>query len=231
VQIKGRLKSGYMSNQLETTLQICELFAGIQGESTYAGQPCGFIRVDGCNLRCVWCDTAYAFEGGNTMSVKEILEVVESWQLPLVEITGGEPLLQSGCIPLAEALLAAGYATLIETNGSQPIDVLPDGVVRIMDIKCPGSGMSDRMHWPNVEALTEQDEVKFVLADRADYDWALEVLRRYDLAARCKAIHLSPVSGSLDAAQLAAWVLEDRPPARLQLQLHKIIWPADMRGV
>jgi len=212
-------------------LQICELFAGIQGESTYAGQPSGFIRVDGCNLRCVWCDTAYAFEGGNTMSVKEILEVVESWQLSLVEITGGEPLLQSGCIPLVKSLLAAGYTTLIETNGSQPIDILPSGVIRIMDIKCPGSGMSDRMHWPNVEALTEQDEVKFVLADRADYVWALEVLHRYDLAARCKAIHLSPVSGSLDAAHLAAWMLEDRPPARLQLQLHKIIWPASMRGV
>lgn len=207
------------------------MFASIQGESTYAGQPCGFVRFAGCNLRCAWCDTAYAFEGGNTMSVKELLEVVESWQLPLVEITGGEPLLQPGCILLAEALLAAGYTTLIETNGSLPIDILPSGVIRIMDIKCPGSGMSDRMHWPNLEALTKQDEVKFVLADRADYDWAIEVLHRYDLAAHCKTIHLSPLSGSLNAAQLAAWMLEDRPPARLQLQLHKIIWPADMRGV
>jgi 7-carboxy-7-deazaguanine synthase len=220
-----------MPSYTSTTLQISELFASIQGESTYAGQPCGFIRLAGCNLRCTWCDTTYAFEGGNTGTIQEILETVASWRLPLVEITGGEPLLQSGCVPLAEALLEAGYTTLLETNGSLPIDVLPDGVVRIMDIKCPGSGMSDRMHWPNVEALAKQDEVKFVLANRADYDWTLEVLHRYDLAARCKAIHLSPVSGMLDAAHLAAWMLEDRPPARLQLQLHKIIWPADMRGV
>ena len=163
--------------------------------------------------------------------LEEILEIVKSWKLPLVEITGGEPLLQPGCVPLAEALLKAGYITLLETNGSLPIDVLPDGVVRIMDIKCPGSGMNDNMHWPNVEALTVRDEVKFVLASRDDYEWALEVLHRYDLAARCKAIHLSPVSGVLDAAQLAAWMLEDCLSARLQLQLHKIIWPADMRGV
>ncbi len=214
-----------------TTLQISELFTSIQGESTYAGQPCGFIRLVGCNLRCVWCDTGYAFEGGNTRTIQEILETAASWRLPLVEITGGEALLQPGCVPLAQALLEAGYITLLETNGSLPIDVLPNGVVRIMDIKCPGSGMSDRMHWPNVEVLTKQDEVKFVLANRADYDWALEVLQRYSLAARCKAIHLSPVSGMLDPAQLAVWMLEDLPPARLQLQLHKIIWPADMRGV
>lgn len=220
-----------MPSDSTSTLQISEMFASIQGESTYAGQPCGFIRLAGCNLRCSWCDTAYAFEGGNAMAIPEILETVASWRLPLVEITGGEPLLQSGCILLAKALLKAGYTTLLETNGTLPIDVLPDGVVRIMDIKCPGSGMSNRMHWPNVEALAKQDEVKFVLANRADYDWTLEVLHRYDLAARCRAIHLSPVLGMLDAAHLAAWMLEDRPPARLQLQLHKIIWPADMRSV
>lgn len=220
-----------MTNLSEITLQVCELFASIQGESSYAGQTCGFIRLAGCNLRCAWCDTTYAFEDGNTMSVKEILETVASWRLPLVEITGGEPLLQSGCTPLVNALLETGCTTLIETNGSLPIDILPSGVIRIMDIKCPGSGMSDRMHWPNMEALKEQDEVKFVLADRKDYEWALDVLQRYELEKRCKAIHLSPVSSSLDAAQLATWMLEDRPPARLQLQLHKIIWPTDMRGV
>ena len=220
-----------MASDMSTTLQVSELFTSIQGESTYAGQPCGFIRLAGCNLRCVWCDTAYAFEGGNTMSLEKILAAVKSWRLPLVEITGGEPLCQPGCIPLTEALLAAGYTTLLETNGSLPIDILPQNTARIVDIKCPGSGMSDRMHWPNMAALTKQDEVKFVLKDRRDYNWALAILNRYDLATRCKAVQLSPVSENLEPAELAAWMLEDRSAARLHLQLHKIIWAEDMRGV
>ncbi len=220
-----------MTSRQALTLYVNELFSSIQGESTRAGLPCGFIRLAGCNLRCAWCDTSHAFEDGRDMTVAEILAAVKQWGLPLVEITGGEPLAQPGCVSLARALLAAGYTTLVETNGSLPVAVLPEKVIRILDIKCPGSGMNDRMHWPNVEALTARDEVKFVLAHRADYDYALETMRRYSLADRGIAALLSPVPNRLDAQQLAAWMLEDSVSARLQLQLHKHIWPPDMRGV
>ena len=220
-----------MSANSADVLHISELFTSIQGESTRAGLSCGFVRLAGCNLRCVWCDTTYACEGGKEMRLEEIIETVSQWHIPLVEITGGEPLLQPGCISLAASLVAKGYTTLVETNGTLPIDVLPEGVVRIMDIKCPDSGMSDKMHWPNIEALTARDEVKFVLASRADYEWMLDVMHRHNLTKKCRAVLVSPVFGCLDAAQLAIWMLEDRPLARLQLQLHKIIWPSDMRGV
>ncbi|MCK5863207.1 MAG: radical SAM protein [Candidatus Hydrogenedentes bacterium] len=212
-------------------LYINELFLSIQGESSRAGLPCGFIRFAGCNLRCVWCDTAYAFEGGKEMSPDEILKVVTQWHIPLVEITGGEPLLQFGCTPLAELLLEKGHTLLIETNGTLPIDVLPEGAIRIMDIKCPDSGMSDKIYWPNIELLNCRDEVKFVLASRGDYEWARDVIHRYTLEKRCAAVLLSAVTGDLDAARLAAWMLEDQLEARLQLQLHKIIWSSDQRGV
>ncbi len=212
-------------------LRISEMFVSIQGESTYAGIPCGFIRLGGCNLRCAWCDTGYALDGGELMSLASIVQTVCQWAVPVIAITGGEPLLQSGCRALAEALVALNRTVLVETNGSRPIQGLPEAVIRILDVKCPGSGMSAFMHWENIAALTPRDEVKFVLGSRADYDWALEVMKRHDLADRCGAVLLSPVSGLLEARTLAAWMVEGLPPARLHLQLHKYIWPPDTRGV
>lgn len=213
------------------SLRVAEMFVSVQGESTRAGMICGFIRLAGCNLRCSWCDTAYAREGGEHMSLAGIMARVQSWRTPLLEITGGEPLLQPGCGPLAEALLARGYTVMIETNGSLPIQALPDGLIRILDLKCPGSGMAGHICWANMDALTKRDEVKFVLADRQDYEWALETMQRHRLDERCGAVLLAPVFGWLDARELAAWMLEDLPPARMQLQLHKLIWPPDARGV
>ncbi len=212
-------------------LRVSELFVSIQGESTYAGMPCGFIRLGGCNLQCAWCDTGYALDDGEMMSLESILNAVDQWSVPLIEITGGEPLLQSGCHALAEALAAMNRTVLIETNGSRPIQGLPEAVIRILDIKCPGSGMSSHMHWENIKALTPRDEVKFVLGGRADYEWALDIMKGHGLADRCGAVLFSPVSSLLEARTLAAWMVEDLPPARLQLQLHKYIWPPDMRGV
>ena len=212
-------------------LQVTELFASIQGESTRAGLPCGFIRLAGCNLRCSWCDTTYSYEGGTEMTLSAILEQVRQWGLPLVEITGGEPLLQPLTPVMASLLLDRGLTVLIETNGSMPIDVLPSEVVRILDIKCPESGMQDRMHWPNLELLTTRDEVKFVLASQSDYRWALDILRQFDLSRRCGTVLFSPVTGRLDPKDLAAWMMADKPTARLQLPLHKYIWPERQRGV
>ncbi len=219
------------TNACSETLQVTELFASIQGESTWAGCPCGFVRLAGCNLRCVWCDTAYSYVPGATMTLSEIVEAVQQWRLPLVEITGGEPLLQPGTAALASMFLHAEYTVLVETNGSLPINTLPPGVVRIMDIKCPDSGMSDKMDWCNLDLLTMRDEVKFVLASRTDYTWALDLIHRSGLSERCGAVLFSPATGLLAPAELAAWMLEDRPAARLQIPLHKYIWPGCDRGV
>ncbi len=220
-----------MTTATAETLFVTELFASIQGESTRAGMPCGFVRLAGCNLRCHWCDTPHAFEGGREMLLSQVLDTVAQWRLPLVQVTGGEPLLQPGCVPLVEALLAAGHTTLVETNGTLPITALPENCIRIIDVKCPGSGMSERMHWPNIQALTTRDEVKFVLTDRADYDHALAMIKQHNILSTGAAILFSPVADMLDPQQLAKWMVADSAPARLQLQLHKIIWPADMRGV
>ena len=213
------------------SLQVTELFLSIQGESTWAGLPCGFIRLAGCNLRCSWCDTVYSYEGGVEMSLEDILADVRRWGVGLVEITGGEPLLQAGCVPLAEALQREADTVLIETNGSLPIAALPPEVIRILDIKCPGSGMQDRMYWPNLENLGPRDEVKFVLADRADYDWAVRVMDKHGLPDRCGAVLFSAATGLLEPAELAQWMVSDRPAARLQLPLHKHIWGPHRRGV
>ncbi|HOC70476.1 MAG TPA: radical SAM protein [Candidatus Hydrogenedentes bacterium] len=213
------------------TLQVTELFASIQGESTWVGCPCGFVRLAGCNLRCAWCDTTYSYGPGATMTLPEIVEKLRGWGLPLVEITGGEPLLQPATPRLASLFLDAGLTVLVETNGSLPIDVLPEGVIRIMDIKCPDSGMHENMDRRNLEVLTPRDEVKFVLASRADYTWALDLARQQNLAQRCGAVLFSPAAGRLSPATLAGWMLEDCPPARLQLPLHKYIWPGRDRGV
>jgi 7-carboxy-7-deazaguanine synthase len=211
-------------------MRVTEIFHSIQGESSFAGQPCVFIRLTGCPLRCGWCDTEYAFYGGRELSIEQILAKVDSYRCPLVEVTGGEPLAQSEAFPLITKLCDRGYEVLIETSGAIDTARVDARAHVVLDVKCPGSGMSDRMHWPNVIRLTRKDEVKFVLLDRSDYEWACDILVRYELAKRCT-IHMSPVFGSLDPRELAEWVLADHLPVRLQLQLHKMIWTPDMRGV
>ncbi len=215
---------------MTSVLRVTEIFHSIQGESTHAGLPCVFVRLTGCNLRCRWCDTAYAFEGGWAMSVAEIVAEVEAYGCPLVEITGGEPLLQREAVPLMEELLLRGHRVLLETGGSLPIDGVPDGVMRIVDVKCPGSGESAANRLENLDVLREGDEVKFVIAGRDDYRWAASFVRERGLASRCPVL-FSPVAGELDPGELARWVLEDRLPVRVQIQIHKVFWPGGERGV
>lgn len=217
---------------LPQTLRVTEIFYSIQGESTWAGTPCAFVRLSGCNLRCRWCDTAYSYPAGEERSIGDILQTVADFGVALVEITGGEPLAQEGSPALAQALIDAGYTVLVETNGSLPMDRLPSAVHRIMDLKAPGSGMSGHIYWPNLDVLSAaRDEIKAVLSDREDYEWARDLIHTYGLDKRCRAVLFSPVSGALSARQLAEWILADRLPVRLQVQLHKIIWPPEMRGV
>lgn len=211
-------------------MRITEIFHSIQGESSYAGQPCVFVRLTGCPLRCTWCDTDYAFYGGHECSIDEVLAKVQTYGCRLVEVTGGEPLVQPESLPLMTRLCDAGYTVLLETSGAVDIAPVDPRTHVILDVKCPGSGMTDRMHWPNLSQLAAKDEAKFVMADRADYDWAREILTQYDLASRCPVL-FSPVFGTLDARQLAEWTLADRLPVRFQLQMHKYIWAPDMRGV
>lgn len=212
-------------------LTVNEIFHSIQGESTYAGRPCVFVRLTACDLRCTWCDTAYAFSEGRKRSVDSVVEEVRSYGCDLVEVTGGEPLLQADVYPLMQALLTTGHVVLLETGGHISIANVPEGVVHVMDIKCPGSGESLKTDWTNVERLTSRDEVKFVIADRTDYDYAKNVLDQFDLAARAHAVLFSPVHGVLGAAELARWVLNDRLKVRVQLQVHKYVWGANVRGV
>ncbi len=219
------------TRQLTGTLRVNEVFHSIQGESTWAGLPCTFIRLARCHLRCTYCDTAYAFTGGEEWTVGALVAACAAWRCPLVEITGGEPLLQPETPGLAAALLDAGHTVLVETSGSLPIHVLPDGVIRIVDFKCPGSGEAHRNDWSNVEALTPRDEVKFVIGSREDYEWSREVLAAHDLAQRCHQVLFSPVHGLLPARDLVEWILADALPVRFQLQLHKFVWPPDQRGV
>jgi len=212
-------------------LTIHEIYLSVQGESTYVGRPCTFVRLTACNLRCEWCDTPYAFSGGRSLLVEQVLAEVASLGCPLVELTGGEPLLQPDAIPLMERLVNTDYEVLLETGGHMPIDDVPDQVVTILDVKCPGSGEAHRMHWANLDQLSDRDEVKFVIRDRADFDYAIDVLARYGLADRAGAVLFSPVFGVLAPDQLARWILDARAPVRLQLQAHKYIWAPETRGV
>jgi 7-carboxy-7-deazaguanine synthase len=211
-------------------MRITEIYASIQGETQYAGLPCTLVRTTGCDLRCTYCDTAYAFYGGSDMSLEQILAEVRRLGAPLVLLTGGEPMLQREIVALAELLLEAGYRVMIETSGAHPVDVLPAGVVRIVDVKTPGSGEGGRARLDVLEGLRPQDAVKFVLSDEADYRWAADLIRDRGLAARTEVL-LSPVHGKLDPRELVGWVLRDRLPARLNLQLHKYVWGAETRGV
>jgi 7-carboxy-7-deazaguanine synthase len=212
-------------------MTVNEIFHSIQGESTHTGRPCVFVRLTACDLRCSWCDTPYAFHEGRKMTVGEVLEQVDAFGCWTVEITGGEPLLQQDVYPLMQSLLDRGHLVLLETGGHRSIANVPASVIRIMDVKCPASGEAGRNHWPNLDLLNPHDEVKFVIQDRADYEFAKDVVGRYDLARRSAAVLFSPVHGVLEPKQLAAWILEDRLPVRLQLQAHKYIWGADVRGV
>jgi 7-carboxy-7-deazaguanine synthase len=212
-------------------LTVNEIFYSIQGESTRAGRPCVFVRLTACDLRCSWCDTPYAFYEGRKASVDDVIAEVERYDCPLVEITGGEPLLQEDVYPLMDQLLARGRTVMLETGGHRPVTRVPAAVVKIVDVKCPGSGEADKNDWGNLDRLAAHDEVKFVIKDRADYEFAGDVIQRYGLASRCAAILYSPVHGVLDPKTLSEWMLADRVPARLQLQLHKYIWGPSTRGV
>jgi 7-carboxy-7-deazaguanine synthase len=212
-------------------IRIHEIYQSIQGESTFAGLPCTFVRLSRCNLRCRWCDTPQAFEGGTEMPRAEVLKKALSFGTPLVELTGGEPLLQPAAIPLLEELCDAGRTVLLETSGERDISGVDSRVHRIMDLKAPGSGESHRNRWENITELSRRDEVKLVLADRLDYDWAKGVIEEHRLPDRVHAVLLSCVWGELDPADLVTWVLEDHLPVRVQMQLHKAIWEPNVQGV
>ncbi|MBI3400998.1 MAG: radical SAM protein [Acidobacteria bacterium] len=212
-------------------LTVNEIFYSIQGESTRAGRPCVFVRLTACDLRCTWCDTPYAFHEGGKMSVDEVIAAVERHRCTLVEITGGEPLLQDDVYPLMERLLARGNTVMLETGGHRPIDKVPAAVLKVVDVKCPASGEADKNDWRNLSLLAPHDEVKFVVQDRADYEFARDVIARHALASRAAAVLMSPVHGVLDPQTLSEWILADHLPVRLQLQLHKYIWTSTTRGV
>jgi 7-carboxy-7-deazaguanine synthase len=213
-----------------SVLRIIEIFHSIQGESSRAGTPCVFVRLAGCDLRCSWCDTEYAFHGGRTLSVEEVLAEVGTHACRCVEITGGEPMLQEDAVPLMAGLLSRGYEVLLETGGHRPIDAVPEGVVRIVDLKCPGSGEVERNDWRNLDHLRPTDEIKLVIADRADFEWAAEQVRVRGLAERCTVL-FAPAHGLLPPGDLARWILEEGLPVRVQIQIHKVLWPDVARGV
>jgi 7-carboxy-7-deazaguanine synthase len=212
-------------------LTVNEIFFSIQGESTRAGRPCVFVRLTACDLRCSWCDTEYAFYEGQKRTVEDVVAEVERYGCPLVEITGGEPLLQEEVYPLMRALLERGRTVMLETGGHRPIGRVPQEVVKIVDVKCPASGEASKNEWGNLEQLSSHDEVKFVVQDRADYDFAKDVITKFQLASKCGAVLMSPVHGVLDPRVLSEWMLADRLPARLQMQIHKLIWEPNTRGV
>jgi 7-carboxy-7-deazaguanine synthase len=211
-------------------MRISEIYVSVQGETQYAGLPCTLVRTTGCDLRCGYCDTAYAFYGGKDMALEEILAEVRRLGAPLVLLTGGEPMLQREIVALAELLLADGRRVMIETSGAHPVDLLPEAVVRIVDVKTPGSGEGHRMRWEILDGLRPRDAAKFVVCSEADYSWAVEVIQKHSLAERTEVL-VSPSHGQVEPRQLVEWMLRDKLPVRLNLQLHKYIWGAEVRGV
>lgn len=212
-------------------MKVNELFYSIQGESSYAGQPCAFIRLSGCNLRCTYCDTPYAYDEGLEMSLTEILQAIGEFPTRLVLVTGGEPMLQDAVYALFDTLLELEYTVLLETGGQVSLAGVDPRVHKIMDFKCPSSGMDQHNDYGNVPCLTSNDEVKFVVGEQADFDWACDLIRKYGLTSRVRRVWFSPVFPKLPYADLASWVLNCGLPVRMQLQLHKIIWPDTARGV
>ncbi|MFP6638182.1 MAG: radical SAM protein [Nitrospinaceae bacterium] len=211
-------------------LKVNEIYVSIQGESSHTGLPCIFIRLTGCNLRCTWCDTAHAFYAGKNFTLEEILKKVETFKVPLVEITGGEPLMQEDVYPLMNSLLEKGYQVMLETGGSLPIDRVPEKIIKILDIKCPGSGEELKNHLENLKLLSPHDEIKFVLLDRSDYEWSRDLMQKLKLPSSAQ-ILFSPVYDKLNLKDLSKWILEDQLPVRLQTQLHKVIWSKNTIGV
>ena len=211
-------------------LEVTEIYKSVQGESTYMGLPCVFIRLTGCNLRCVWCDTPHAFHDGKKLSIQQIIDKVKSYDINLVEITGGEPLLQKEVFPLMESLLKNKFKVMLETSGSLAINNVPAKVIKIIDLKCPGSGEENKNLWENLNHLTSIDEIKFVIADKTDYEWSKKVLQNYELDKKVPVL-FSPVFEKLKLKDLTEWILEDNLPVRLHIQLHKYIWDQKTIGV
>jgi len=216
-----------MNNEM---IKINEIYLSVQGESTYTGLPCVFVRLTGCNLRCSWCDTAYAFHDGKDMSIDETLREVENFKVNLVEITGGEPLMQETVYPLMEKLLGRGYKVMLETGGSISLKKVPRDVIKIMDLKCPGSGEQDKNNLDNLKLLAPHDEVKFVILDRKDYEWSRDLIKKHKVHEKAHVL-FSPVFDKIELKEMVKWILEDRLPVRLQTQLHKIIWDKNTIGV
>jgi 7-carboxy-7-deazaguanine synthase len=220
----------------EPFLRITEIFHSVQGESTWAGLPCTFVRITGCPLRCTWCDTEYAFQGGTRMTFAEIMAEVASHPTKLIEVTGGEPLAHKGAFPLIRMLLDGGYTVLVETSGAFDVEPVDDRAHIIMDLKCPGSGEVEKNLWSNLDHLSAKDEIKFVVKDREDYEWVRETISERGLDGRIedgslRALLVSPVWGDVDLQALAGWILEDALPVRFQMQLHKLIWGPETKGV
>ena len=211
-------------------IKINEIYLSVQGESTHTGLPCIFIRLTGCNLRCSWCDTAYAFHEGKNMSIDEILQKVENFGIHLVEITGGEPLMQDNVYTLMRRLIEKGYKVMLETGGSISLERVPKDVIKIMDLKCPGSGEQEKNNLDNLKLLAPHDEVKFVILDKKDYEWSRDIIKKFKINETAH-ILLSPVFDKLELKEMVKWILEDRLPVRLQTQLHKIIWDKNTIGV
>ena len=212
------------------SLKVNEIYFSVQGESTHVGRPCIFIRLTYCNLRCTYCDTEYAFYKGDNMEIPEIMDEIKKWNCNLVEITGGEPLFQDECIDLLNELMNQNYEVMMETGGSLPISDVPKDVIKIVDFKCPSSGMVKKNLWSIVNDLQAYDEVKFVIGDREDFDWAQEMFNKYSLNEKC-AILFSPTFGKIDPSLIIEWILENNLPVRMQLQMHKHIWEPEKKGV
>jgi 7-carboxy-7-deazaguanine synthase len=220
-----------VTGEREKTLTINEISHSIQGESTWVGQPCVFVRLTFCDLRCNYCDTEYAFYEGKKRTFKEISDAVAAFRCPLVEITGGEPLLQKNVLPLMPMLCDAGHTVLLETSGAHDISKVDPRVHRIMDLKTPGSGEVEKNLWSNIDHLSLRDEVKFVMGSREDYEWSREKVQHYDLSSRCHAVLFSPIFGRIDPREIVEWILADKLDVRFQLQMHKFIWSPTQRGV